>query len=247
MSFSSDCMICKKEVGEDDSGLACERCAAWSHPSCLNMSEDLYKDLANFKNIVYLCDSCLSIVNKAVKDTTIKTDVSSNSDKRKTKPPKKQKASSDSGATGGGKTSSSTHSGNQVSSSSKSAVGITKTDAGNAANAAWRTVGNSKKIGESKYKAKLGKKQVTNTVNYTVPVSSNRFGVLDINIGQPKSECTLIGDSITRGQSDLFCHKGKKARRSWCIPGAGLDHLTYHVKKADKDKGSLIVHGLGHK
>jgi hypothetical protein len=98
---------------------------------------------------------------------------------------------------------------------------------GSGSRAGWATAknGKGKQKPESKPKVEL----------------KNRFLVLGNMQEEVACEFTLIGDSIIREQEELFCNKGRRARRRFCIPGGRVKDVTDVVKTLGESRGSIIV------
>jgi len=72
---NENCDICKKNVGDQEEGLLCNKCLTWKHRECLNISEKAYQRLAKSKQDWH-CNTCKTkagskTTEKSGKDYTI--------------------------------------------------------------------------------------------------------------------------------------------------------------------------------
>lgn len=54
----SICLICKRNVKEEEDGLMCDNCCIWSHPTCQYVSEAQYNELKGNPSESWFCNSC---------------------------------------------------------------------------------------------------------------------------------------------------------------------------------------------
>ncbi len=60
------CPLCRKPVGENDSALGCDGCAAWFHTSCLFIDDTEYSEMAEDSGD-WFCDVCRSVIANNIK------------------------------------------------------------------------------------------------------------------------------------------------------------------------------------
>lgn len=70
----SGCLVCKRRVTSVTGGIACEKCREWYHVACVFGVLQVSMDLLNHKNLVFLCDGCVSLDEEDKVDSSTQTD-----------------------------------------------------------------------------------------------------------------------------------------------------------------------------
>lgn len=237
-SFSSDCKVCKKEVKESDSSVACNRCQDWYHLECVDLGLSGEGEAEGMKvlmnsNIFWFCPSCIKAATLAIKRSKLSAGhrvrpgflpnilpqagsgprLPRKSDVVREEPLPSGIRPCDQGGIG------------------EPIPVITNLGEDLDRSGGWRIAGI--KAGKSRFR--VDKKQTPQIA------LTNQFSCLNDMI---EPTISMIGDSIIRGQGKEFCARGKnkQKRSTFCIPGANLDKIQNVISSLPDSKGSLIIH-----
>lgn len=210
--FDSDCKMCKKEVEENDKGVACEFCDNWFHIDCVGINDDVYKAL-NDVCLFWFCADCQApsrdILKKHSSETIPSFAAIVTGKRSSVSMPVAPRARPSSSPTG-------------------------------KANASIRPAACNEWIIAKNKSFRSRPSSVPESIARPT-VTNNRFNILG-NIDENIScEFSLIGDSIVRDQVNIFCNKGRKTRRTFCVPGAKVADITKAVSAMPANKGTVIV------
>ena len=237
--------MCKKEVRENENGIACDKCQDWFHLKCADFKSNSANKFLQNKGLRWYCINCQKRVDELVRNDfnqgpssrpgpKVKIDLV-NSENRPSLKQNRTSSSEDSNTLDLGNRASLTK--NQT---SIEYVGPLNLDENRSSSVQNRNKIRAHDDGWTKVvNSRTSRSKPTHNIEI-----ENRFSLLgDFNEKMGKDcEFTLVGDSIIRGQDSEFCCRGKKARRAGCRPGAKTEDITSIIKSIGDSGGSVIAH-----
>ena len=236
--------MCKKEVRENENGIACDRCGDWFHLKCADFKNNSANNFLQNKGLRWYCMNCQKRVDKLVSNDINQGPSSRPGPKVKDLVNLENRPSLKENRTSLSEDSNSLGSGNRTNltknETSVERVGPLNLDENRSSSVQNRNLIRGPDDGWTKVSnSRPSRSKPTKNI-----VIENRFSLLgDFNekVGK-ECEFTLVGDSLIRGQESEFCCRGKKARRAGCRPGAKTEDITNIIKSIDDSGGSVIAH-----